>query len=206
MKRRERALACAVCWALSCLSCSSPATCNSGDYNANEPSRTNARGLTSNAQTDSLLLSEANQSIPLRFRATLSGLPELWPSYGGVQGGMLTLSFGSRYESEPLGGDGHTEMPQLVVTLSERAQKLDSTLQTRTYPGPGLDATSAVLFQDCALGARQCETTIDANFRRIEGAPFPPVRVSYRATAAVNTDFCTVFSSEQLFTLEVEEP
>src|SRR6188768_3459620 len=195
MRRSELALSCAIAWALSCAACSAPATCDAQPYGADE------RRLVSDERADELLLSEANESQTLHFRATLSGLPELWPSEGGVQGGALSLRLGMSYENEPFGGDGHTEMPQLAVTVSEPAGSASSPTSTPKYPGPLPSSVTAALFADCAFGARQCETLRDIRIRRIDGAPFPPVRVSWRATADATIGVCRALSPAPELTL-----
>ena len=185
---------------LACASCSAPATC---DAQANSYE---AQLVESEEQSGSLLLSEASVSQTLRFRATLRDLPELWSSFDTVQNSALPLDLSVLYESEPFGGDGHTEMPRLSVTLSEPAFGNSTASTTSNYPGPTPVRFTPGLFGDCAFGSRTCQTTISVHINRLDGAPFPPVRVNFRATVSAHINVCSVLSTNTRATLEVEAP
>jgi len=202
MMRRTLASAAALSMVLACASCSAPAKCNA------QPDASQPRLVESDERADSLLLTDANESQVLLFRATLSGLPVLWPNEEAVQG-AARLGLELRYESEPLGGDGHTEMPRLVLALGTRGTPTPTTptqLTTSKYPGPEPILLSAPVFEDCALGSSQCQTSFGVFIQRVDGVPFPPLRVSTRVTADANLNTCSALSNEARVTLEVETP
>ena len=213
--RSGLALALALASALASSSCSAPASCNAQQGTADSPS------VESEEIFGSLLLSAADDGQTLRFRATLSDLPELLTSDGArvgssvpdaavqggaVQSGALSLELGLRYENEPFGGDGRTEMPRLALTFSDDAGGSSTAPATSNYPGPTPSNFLPGLFEACVLGARHCETTLDVRIQRLDGAPFPPLRVSFGATAKARLSACSVLTRETHATLEVEAP
>jgi hypothetical protein len=187
----------ALVFTLAGTACSAAATCDARQNAYDAPL------IETEARTGSILLSEQNDSQTVNFRATLSDLPEQWSSDGLVQIGGLQLDLSLRYESEPIGGDGHTEMPRLALTFKEPAAIDSSTVTTSNYPGPTPFLYSPSLFEDCTPGARQCESTRPVRIERLDGAPFPPVRVSFRATANARIPTCEKTSSARA-TLDVE--
>ncbi|HYQ26858.1 MAG TPA: hypothetical protein VER04_06555 [Polyangiaceae bacterium] len=188
----------ALTFGLACVSCSAPATCD-------------AQALTqvaveSEVLSGSFLLSEASKSQTLRFRASLLDVPELWTSFEAVEYSTLPLELGVLYEREPFGGDGHTEMPPLLVSFGEPAAGGSGLQGTGSYPGPMPDHFSAGLFQDCAFGSQTCQTVFPVRIERSAGAPFPPVRVSWRASVNARINVCSALASHTRATLEVETP
>lgn len=182
---------------LICTACGTPAMCDPRQYAYDAPL------IETEERTGSILLSGQNDSQTVNFRATLSDLPEQWSSEGLAQIGGLQLDLSLRYESEPIGGDGHTEMPRLALTFKEPAAVDSSTVTTSNYPGPTPFLYSPSLFEACMSGADQCESTRPVRIERLDGAPFPPVRVSFRATANARIPSCEKTSSARA-TLDVE--
>jgi hypothetical protein len=133
-------------------------------------------------------------------------VPDAAVQGGAVQSGALSLELGLRYENEPFGGDGRTEMPRLALTFSDDAGGSSTAPATSNYPGPTPSNFLPGLFEACVLGARHCETTLDVRIQRLDGAPFPPLRVSFGATAKARLSACSVLTRETRATLEVEAP
>jgi hypothetical protein len=196
----ELASALALALALGCGSCSAPARCDAQQTASEAPL------VESEKRTASLLLSGANESQTLHFRARLSDLPELWSGDQIVQGGALPFELNLRYESEPFAGDGHTEMPRLMVTFTGPAFNGSAAPATSKYPGPEPSRYSPSLFDDCAFGSRQCETALAVQIKRLEGAPFPPVRVDWHANASAQIVVCSELATGTRLSLEVETP
>ena len=194
------ALAWASAFALACASCSAPATCDVEQFASGAPA------LETEGQSGSVRFSAVNESLTLRFRATLGNLPELWPNDSMVIAGLpFELSF--RYEREPFGADGRTEMPRLSVAVAEPGGGGGGFIvQTMSYPGPTPLRLGPSLFQDCAFGSQTCQTVFPVRIERSAGAPFPPVRVSWRASVNARINVCSALASHTRATLEVETP
>lgn len=179
--------------------CGPSATCDAGQNAYQSPL------IESEERTGSILLSAKNDSQTVDFTATLSDLPEKWSSAGLLQIGALQLDLSLGYESAPIGGDGHTEMPRLALTFKEPAAADSSTITTSNYPGPTPLLYSPSLFEDCVSGSRQCDSTRPVRIERLDGAPFPPVRVSWRASANARIPTCEPSSSaDATLDLDVE--
>jgi len=197
MIRTDLGPVCALACALICTACGTPATCDTRQNAYDAPL------IETDEQTGSILLSEQNDSKTLNFKATLNDLPEQWSGEGLLQIGGLQLDLSLRFESEPSGGDGRTEMPRLALTFEEPAASDSSTVTTSNYPGPTPFLYSPSLFEDCRSGAQQCESTRPVRIERLDGAPFPPVRVSFRASANARIPSCDKTSTARV-TLGVE--
>jgi len=198
MTRAALALVLAVAFALACAACGPSTTCDARNAYDSPLLETQQR-------TGSTLLSEKHETQTLNFRATLSDLPEQWSKDGLVQMGALRLDLGLRYETEPIGGDGHTEMPRLALTFVEPTAADSSTITTSNYPGPTPLFYSPSLFDDCPSGAQDCESTRPVRAERLDGAPFPPVLVTWRASATVRVPSCEPTSSNHpAFDIAVE--
>jgi len=197
MIRSELAPAFVSAFALACASCSAPATCDVEQFASGAPA------LETEGQSGSVRFSAVNESLTLRFRATLGNLPELWPNDSMVIAGLpFELSF--RYEREPFGADGRTEMPRLSVAVAEPGGG-GFIVQTMSYPGPTPLRLGPSLFQDCAFGSRQCETRLSVTIQRLDGAPFPPIDVSWRASAQAQIHVCKALATDPELTLELAE-
>ena len=192
------ALACASAFALACVSCSAPASCDVEQFASGVPA------LETEEQSGSVRFTTAKESLTLRFRASLSDLPELWPNDSMVISELpFELSF--RYEREPFGADGETEMPRLSVAVPERAGE-GFTAQTTSYPGPTPLRLAPSLFKDCAFGSRHCQTSLTVIIQRMDGAPFPPIAVNWRASARAQVNACKALGTDPELTLELAEP
>ena len=183
--------------ALICAACSPSATCDAQQSAYDSPA------IESDARSGTLHLGEANENQSLHFRATLSDLPELRSGDGLVAGG-LPLELSLRYEHEPFGGDGRTEMPRLSVSFIGRDPIEATSTPTSRYPGPQPFTFSPSLFEDCAIGARECETALTINVERLDGAPYPPVTVSWLAAVSARVPTCSVLTRDTRAALEIE--
>jgi len=158
-----------------------------------------------------LLLSKANEQQTLHFRATLSGLAEGASSAGPsawqakLIEASMPLELSLQYESEPFGQDGHTEMPRLTLSSTKQGFEPLKAPPTDGYPAVPIQFGSE-LFQDCARGSSRCETALDALIERLDGAPFPPVSVTWRATAHAQLGVCTTLNNQARVELEAEAP
>ena len=188
----------ALTMALACASCSAPATCDMEQFPRDEQS------LETEERSGSLRLSEAHEAQTLNFRATLGELPELWPNDDMVRG-SLPFELGLRYESEPFGGDGRTEMPRLSVLIAKLGAGTPSWPATSNYPGSALQFGSR-LFEDCAFGSTHCEAAFSVTIQRLDGAPYPPINVSWRTSAEAQVSVCHALATDARLTLELAEP
>ncbi len=162
--------------------------------------------LESEPLSGSFSLSAANEAQTLRFSATLSGLPELWSNSDRAVIGDLRLSLELRYDREPLGFDGRTEMPRLFVTDDAHAPSAGIEPNTSKFPGPAPLVFGSALFVDCQRGARQCESRVALRVQRLDGAPFPPLTVTWSAGGSAQLAACRALTRESQLTLEVEAP
>jgi hypothetical protein len=169
-----------------------------------------AEPLSSETLEQSVRLSDAGEFTTAAFLATLSGLPELWPSQSPVRGSGGNVKLTLSYESEPRGSDGLTEMPRVEVSVAFGSDAPRAILQTAAYPnteaGGGFSlftpcsstVDSAGLDQRatnssgacCPYGARECEAPFTISLRRLDGAPFPPLVVEWGLSVSAQVDSC----------------
>jgi hypothetical protein len=172
-----------------------------------------APALLSEQLEDSLRATSAGEEQEWRLRATLRDLPALWPAGGAIQDGRLSVSVSLAYQSDPVGGDGATEMPNVRVTFDGHAPVDGQTDQTSTFPGPTASLFTQTLFQTCNadgqercchFGETQCSLPVTLRLERLQGAPFPPIVVAFSAQASATVSSCPIPGPSSKLSLEVE--
>jgi len=211
MSEWQSALPLAAASALLVLGCLDAEVCREYPLSSTEP-------LSSEPYEDSVLLSDAGEFTTTAFLATLSGLPELWPSESVVQGSGASLRLALAYESEPRGSDGLTEMPRVEVSVAFGSDAPRAVLQTVTYPRaetsggfPLFTPCSSTVDSTwldhratnssgacCPYGARECEAPFTVSLRRVDGAPFPPLVVEWGLSVSAQVDRCPGASDPEL--------
>lgn len=192
---------------VACSNCSAPRACDeSALFYDNEGTR-----LASAFSQGTLRLSDAGETAELRFRGSLAGLPELWPGDSAILFGSAELELSLTYESEPHGSDGRTEMPSVGVTFVPGGPRTSEPLQTPRFPDAQGSAFSSSFFETCSddgagncclYGAPECSLSLRVILTRIDGAPFPPVAVEWRASAQANVSTCPLGGDTPVLTFE----
>jgi hypothetical protein len=114
------------------------------------------------------------------------------------------------YQSDPVGGDGATEMPNVRVTLDGHAPDPG---ETPKFPGPAASRFTLRLFETCnfdgqehccRFGETECSLPVTLRLQRLQGAPFPPIAVDFSAQASASVSSCPIPGSASQLSLEVE--
>lgn len=173
----------------------------------------NDEALTSEQVEDSLLAVGAGEEKEWHFRATLRGLPKLWPGAGALSGGRLSVQVSVAYDADPVGGDGKTEMPNVRVTFPNQPVETWQSDQTPTFAGPTPARFSAPLFDSCNVegqahccrfGETECSLPVTLRFERVQGEPFPPLIVDFSAQASTSVKSCPLPGASPTLSLEFE--
>jgi hypothetical protein len=191
------------------VACSAPKLC--------EDALDGAGGLGRDSEQveDSLLATSANDGKDWKLRATLSGLPELWQGDSAILQGTLAVEVSLAYESDPVGGDGVTEMPAFRVSFGGLATPAWGSNQTSKFPGPAPARFSVPIFDTCAgeeqanccpYGASECSLPVTLRIERVDGAPYPPVIVDWNAQSSVRVSTCPRGGSAPTLSLTLEQP
>jgi hypothetical protein len=164
----------------------------------------------------SQVLSTTNESMSLDFIAGLSGLPELWESSTAIERSFISIHLNLQYLEEPLGGDGQTEMPRVMVTFTPEDwyQYYPDSNQTPRFPGADGAYFGSRIFRTCisgksgasgccVYGASECEAPISVRISRMDGAPFPPVSVAWSAQASASINTCPLGDAAPRLSLEL---
>jgi hypothetical protein len=191
------------CSTLPCAGCTAASACD-----AESPGMGTTVGSTS--FTGTAELAKLGDTVTLDFDAQLGGLPELTPPGGVIQDSLLELTLKLRYATAPMGGDGLTEMPRLQA----RFYGAQSGLTTSSFPyetdDVGIeilrDCDSAPDIPCCPRGVTHCERTVHVELVRIDGAPFPPVQLTWTATAIATLNNCPSSLSSPQITLVSDAP
>jgi hypothetical protein len=189
--------------------CSAPQLC--------EEPRDSTGGLSRESEQveDSLLAPLANDRKDWKLRATLSGLPELWQGDTAILQGTLAVELSLAYESDPVGGDGVTEMPAFRVSFGGLSRPSWGSNQTSKLPGPAPARFSAPIFDTCPgedqanccpYGARECSLPVTLRIERVDGTPYPPVVVDWNARSSVRVSTCPRGGSAPTLSLALEQP
>jgi len=181
--------------------CSAPQNCASDGY------LDSAQTITSDSLSGTTTLVRAGDTASIDLDAALGGLPKLWPADSAIVACWLKLELTLGYESAPYGGDGQTEMP---------AVRIDFDTASGDYTTPAfprmLEATASALFTPCdrgttghccPFGARQCEEPVHVVLTRVDGAPFPPVKVTWSAQATATLQQCPSTNGPEPATLSL---
>jgi hypothetical protein len=151
-----------------------------------------------------------------RFRASLSGLPELWPGESTTSGN-LGISFTLAYEGEPRGSDGRTEMPRVLVAIDPARRHHQASAETRSYANAEATNLGIPFFEVCSddpeqvnccpFGVRECTLPFRVTLERLDGEPFPPVVVDWSMSLSARVSSCDWGDRpEPALTLEQELP
>ncbi|MET0791938.1 MAG: hypothetical protein ABW061_10490 [Polyangiaceae bacterium] len=186
--RQSSALGCLLLlWALGGSACGAPSGTSTCQDNSPAFSSQNVQ---SNAVTGTAELSAAGQSVSFELLSQLTGLPESAPAL--FRGSGLRLALSLRYAEAPLGGDGLTQMPRFTVAFGGAA----GGTPTSSFPGATESAFSALFLgcasvsECCPSGSTHCEHAVPVTLTRVDGEPFPPVRVAWTAVSSVEIDSC----------------
>lgn len=175
--------------------CSAPYECH-GDLDALQADNVEADELKGSVT----LAGDDGESVKLR--ATLRDLPKLWQGSGNIASGTTYFRFGLEYTGEPKGGDGKTEMPRVAGTLSvwgslDKTEIMTSPFQAGEV-GNHLDifrtCSSAEERYCCPYGADSCSLLLDLRLERVDAAPFPEVKVDWRAETSAQITPCPLES------------
>lgn len=153
------------------------------------------------------------------LEATVSNLPELWHDHTNLLDSEVSFDFTYEYVGEPKGSDGKTEMPRVVTNLSVAGKPSRFEDQTTSsFPGAGWSfGGSAALFQTdghrrdlpgfCEYGVETCTLPVVVRFERLDGEPFPPLSITWKAEANVKVTPCPLEKEVRAeLTLEPRSP
>jgi hypothetical protein len=158
-------------------------------------------------------LSAAGDSVAQRFRVSIRGLPELWGNSSPITEALVMTNLVERYAEGDPGGDGATQMPRLMVAFGAEPPSI-SQATPPYFPGPMPEVLGGQLvdcYADagnpcCQYGSTGCEFVSTLFVTRTEGEPFPPVTVSWTASASLRVAQCPVASSPELELIPEDEP
>jgi hypothetical protein len=194
---------------LYCCGCSAPTACE------DEPGSQSATTFTVSSPSvpGSSRLSNAGEAARLNLVATVTGLPELWQADSAILQGNGTIFVSLAYEGEPRGGDGRTEMPRVRVTFPDSSAGFGSS-ETPAFPTAAGSTFSTRLFDACPsgdksccpFGERECSVPFAVLVERIEGEPFPPIVVAWRASADAEVTTCPLRQGDPALSLRLEGP
>jgi hypothetical protein len=194
-------------WPIACAAfvstaCSAPTTCRTDAWSEG------AASVASQRLSGSALLSNTGEAESFDLDVSLTDLPALWPSRSAIKNADVGVSIALAYTKPPLGGDGLTEMPRLQVRIGR-----ETGITTSTFSN-GSERTGRQLFEDCAtgdeyccaFGSEQCQARLHFTVERLDGAPFPPVQVTWTAGADATIDSCPKDFSSPTLSLTSEAP
>lgn len=160
--------------------------------------------LSSEPFSGSTVLEDTGSVELLDFRAELEGLPELWSDLVIV--GSTSVSLRLAYQNEPTGSDGKTEMPRVRVSIQPNEMGAVPE-ETPSFPTAEGSSFSAQLFaicesgretECCPYGAQACSLPVTVSMERLDGAPFPPIVVSWQVAARAVVATCPLGGDPQL--------
>jgi hypothetical protein len=199
---------------LGCVACDAP-LCREQDSWSGAPIRPFDNGVVSEARTGSARLVNTGDELSASFVLRVSELPEVWEPRGALLDGRAELRVGLRYEAEPFGGDGKTQMPVVEIGLV-LDQETDASRATATPPFPLKPAggTSRVVFpicnasqmtSCCERGSRECAHALRVHIERLDGPVFAPVVADFTLSASARVSDCPP-NGDPVMELEEVEP
>jgi hypothetical protein len=183
--------------------CSAPAACTYDGWRERPNLQQSASGTKDFDQTSSA----ETQALELK----LTGLPELWQGSQNVFGSTVALRITTEYVGEPKGNDGNTQMPRVTARLSLDGTKRTVTASTSSFAMGSAESVELRLFENCdeesnepgccAWGSRECVVPLTLSAERLDGAPFPPVRVAWSVEATASATACPLEKEQVQLTL-----
>lgn len=138
----------------------------------------------------------------------LTHLPELWQGSGNIFGGYVTVNITTEYASAPKGNDGMTQMPRVKAQLSLDGADQNVTASTSSFPSGSAPSDQLLLFQNCGegdtgpgccpYGSRECTVPLSLSVARLDGAPYPPVNVTWSVQSTANATSCPLEKEVQI--------
>ena len=196
----------AVCAATALSGCVAPEAC--GDDLAGEQ-------LSSVSLGAERTFSEAGELSTVRLLVTLRVLSELWPAEHPIHGASVDVLIRLAYADGSETGDVATQLPRFNVRLENPASSVEGYgHDTPSFPPSSGIHEAIALFRDCyegdelnccEYGSTECSFEAVLSYRRLDGDPFPPVRLSWEATAHASVDTCPL-AQEPKLSLEMVEP
>ncbi len=165
--------------------------------------------LESSSFTGTRVLTSQGEREELDVELTLTGLPELWAPDGAVEGGRLAVLLGFAYDGVP--ANGTVEMPRIGVSF-EHAEGGGA---SERYPGAsgflayGFTFPICVSPEDrgcCEFGSESCAIHDTVALERLDGAPFPPLEVSWQVDATASINDCPFGEANPELELAVATP
>jgi hypothetical protein len=146
----------------------------------------------------STTLDGAGAGSSARFRATLTGLPELWQSTSALVWSSMQLRLHQSYADRE--ADGRVEMPRVSVAMMAASGPASSEpLETSLYPPADGSVFTASVFGTCSFdsstncceyGASECSTEWTVALERIDGEPYPPMELTWELEVSVAVSNC----------------
>jgi hypothetical protein len=171
--------------------------------------------LQSDSVSSSARAASTSDGTSFILRATVNGLPKLWQANSAILRASLDVELSLAYEEGAPGFDGRTQMPAIDVQLEGGTPNSFQPTRTSEFPGPNPSRFGTALFEPCysndqlgccAYGASRCSVPITLRLQRLEGEPFPPVVVSFRARLDAAVSTCPLKDSEPALSLALEAP
>ncbi len=185
--------------------CSAPTTCNE-DY-LGEP-------LESQAVSGSVSFAAAGDAARSRLRVTLRNLPELWQPSSAFLFGNFLFTLRQGYANRA--ADGLVEMPRVSVAFADaNGLAISGPIETSLYPPAEGSVFSIGAFGLCAsemrsdcceYGARECTVERSIALERLDGAPYPPMQVSWEVRVHSSISSCPLNDNVPELVVEELEP
>lgn len=157
---------------------------------------------------------DANEESRVHLRATLRGLSELWPAEHAVRSAGVGILLHLTYVDATETNGAPTQMPRFAVSLVRPDDESGYDVDTPSFPPSAGIPYHLPVFEECyedgdpnccEYGSTECSVAVELRYRRLDGEPFPPVRLAWEATASASVDSCPL-SGETELSLELEEP
>lgn len=161
------------------------------------PARTELRA---GPLTGNLLLAEAGDAVSARYQARLEGLLELRPGKPAIESGVGVLVVVRLTYDEPSFPPGvPTEMPRVAVRLSPATPSAPRPEQSFVRDTPHVLPRGGSRFSNslseacytpgqagcCDPGASSCSQVYEVTFERLDGEPYPVVRLEWELSVSV---------------------
>ena len=177
--------------------CSAPKACHT-DSDGLGP----GEALSATAQ-GSVELDASLEPGEVNLVAALTSLPRLWQAGSNLLGGHLQLEFALSYVDENLASGSGIEMPRVTTTVRVGSVQSPAQPTTSSFPNGGGSGGRHELFHTCSdpgdpgcceYGAQTCSLPVLLRFERLDGAPFPSLRLAWQAEAGVEVSPCPLES------------
>jgi len=158
----------------------------------------------------SLVLGADSPPDTIGFDAIIDSLPELWAPSGAFLA-MIDMSLTVAYpDSADASVPTVRQLPRLSIAIGIDSERQPLMFTTAPFPvGGGSWGQRLPLLSSCPVGsappktccpfgASSCSDHVTLRVERLDGAPFPPVTVEWKASASALVNRCPLASSPRL--------